>query len=670
MKEINLLDKSVYNRIAAGEVVERPLSIVKELIENSIDAGATAVSIDIRNGGMTRISVSDNGKGISPEDVPTAFMAHATSKIKCADDLDNIATLGFRGEALPSIAAVSCVKMNTRIPGSETGFSYTVDNGEVTDSGLCGCPVGTNVTVTNLFDKIPARKKFIKKASLEEAAITNTVSRLILANYRVAFKYSINGKVTLRSSGQSMESAIYAVYGKDFFDSLLPVNAAYMDVSLSGYACKPSSSKHSKSFQTLIVNGRYVYNEDVSYWIYGCYMNYLMKRQYPAYVLYLNLPFDLVDVNVHPNKLEIKFADETLVKKIITDAVKHQIVDNLMLPKNFVADPLSNLNESSVDSNDSDTIYAATRKAPEKIETNPENEKFNSSILGEIRTERIQSNYVEPSAFSDSAEKNSYRFFQETIADLSKNGQTGASDNHDSYGENNHVNADANKTFFKKLVEEISDSDVTRFTDSKSADAVQQYIDTEREVIYCGKLFNTYLIYECGNDAYIIDQHAAHERILYDKLVDSYNNHSLAVQQMLIPYTFTLNAEESENFSARLNELKEYGFQIERYEGTTFSLKSVPSECAEMDIADFINRLIQNINLKIPIAKTDSFKDKLAQWACKAAVKGGMDIPQREIDELIRQTVTNGRILVCPHGRPIIIRLAKTDIEKMLKRIV
>lgn len=669
MKEINLLDKSVYNRIAAGEVVERPLSIVKELIENSIDAGATAVSIDIQNGGLTRISVSDNGKGISPEDVPTAFMAHATSKIKSADDLDNIATLGFRGEALPSIAAVSCVKINTRTPGSETGFSYTVDNGEVTDSGLCGCPVGTNVTVTNLFDKIPARKKFLKKTSLEEAAITNTVSRLMLANYNVAFKYSINGKVTLRSSGQSMASAVYAVYGKDFFNSLLPVDSTYMDVSLSGYACKLSSSKHTKSFQTLIVNGRYVYNEDVSHWIYGCYMNYLMKRQYPAYVLYLNLPFDLVDVNVHPNKLEIKFANETLVKKIITDAVKYQIIDNLMLPQDFAGESLSKSDENNVDCDDS--VTSVMRTIPEKIETNSENEKFNSTILGEIRTERVQSNYVEPLTFSDSTERNTYRLFQETIAGISKDTQNKETQNDASNNRSlDNESTDTDKTFFKKLIDEISDSDVTRFTDKKSTDAVQQSIDFEREVSYCGKIFNTYLIYECGTDAYIIDQHAAHERILYDKLVDSYNNHSLAVQPMLIPYTFTLNVEESENFSSKLNELEEYGFHIERYDGTTFSLKSIPATCAEMDIPDFINKLIQNISLKIPISKTDSFKDKLAQWACKAAIKGCMDIQRREIDELIKQTVVNGRILVCPHGRPIIIRLGKTDVEKMFKRII
>ena len=334
MNQIKVLDKSIYNRIAAGEVVERPLSIVKELVENSIDAGATAISIDIKEGGMKRISVSDNGKGIVPEDVPTAFLAHATSKISSVDDLDSISTLGFRGEALPSISAVSVVKMNTRTAGSQTGFTYTVDNGVVVDSGLCGCPYGTTVTVTDLFEKIPARKKFLSKPSIEESAITNTISKLILANYKIAIKYSVEGKIIYQSHGTDLESAIYVVYGKEFMNGLLPINTALQDVSLCGYICKPSASKHTKSFQTLIVNGRYVKCDDLSYWIYGCYQNYLMKRQFPAYVLYLNLPFDLVDVNVHPNKLEIKFASEGLIKKIVTDAVKEKISSVLSMPVN------------------------------------------------------------------------------------------------------------------------------------------------------------------------------------------------------------------------------------------------------------------------------------------------------------------------------------------------
>lgn len=652
MNEIKLLDKSVYNRIAAGEVVERPLSIVKELIENSIDAGATAISIDIENGGITRIAVSDNGKGISSEDVPTAFMAHATSKIRNIGDLDNISTLGFRGEALPSIAAVSVVKMNTRTCGSETGYSFTVDNGEITDSGMCGCPVGTSVTVTGLFDKIPARKKFLKKPALEEAAITNTVSKLILANWAVSFKYSVNGKVILRSSGQSTDSAVYAVYGKDFFDGLLPINAEYMDISLSGYACKPSASKHTKSFQTLIVNGRYVINEDISYWIYGCYMNYLMKRQYPAYVLYLNLPYDLVDVNVHPNKLEIKFANEPIIKKLVTDAVKNQIIENLMTPQSFSTDAVESepafvcSAEIAENENGSEPPFIKN----DAVVAN--NAKFDSLILGEIHTEKIKSDYVVPDILHDSVDKSSYGLFKSTIADITAKGEN------------------ADKSFYERIAGEISSADIERIPEKNCEKPMQQIFDSVRQAGYCGKIFNTYLIYECGSDVFIIDQHAAHERILFDKLVDSYNKHSVAVQQMLIPYTFTLTPEESEVLSEKLKLLDEFGFHFEKYDGCSFSLKSVPAECSSMDLSDFLDTLIRNVLSGRAAAREEIFRDNLAQCACKAAVKGGMDIPLREIDALVNDMVADGRILVCPHGRPIVIRLSKTEIEKMFKRIV
>ena len=396
MSKIKLLDKSVYNRIAAGEVVERPLSIVKELVENSIDAGATAISVAIEDGGMKKISVSDNGSGILPEDVPTAFMAHATSKIATAADLDGIATLGFRGEALPSIAAVSCVKMNTRVPGSETGFTYCVDNGEVTDAGACGCPFGTSVTVTHLFDKIPARKKFLDKQSKEESAITGTMEKLILANANVSFKYTVNGKVVYSSAGQGVENAIYAVYGKEFFDGLIKTENSEFGITLHGYVCKPSASKHTKGYQTLIVNGRYVISDEVSYWIYGCYMNYLMKRQYPAYVLYLDMPFDLVDVNVHPNKLEIKFADDGIVKKVIVDAVKKKVLSTLMSPAGFAEEVVFDAAKNA--ENNTQNIYIEEKTADfEPVERKfVTHDKFDSSVLGEIITKKVVADKFDP----------------------------------------------------------------------------------------------------------------------------------------------------------------------------------------------------------------------------------------------------------------------------------
>lgn len=694
MSKIKLLDKSVYNRIAAGEVVERPLSIVKELVENSIDAGATAISVAIEDGGMKKICVSDNGSGILPEDVPTAFLAHATSKIATAADLDGIATLGFRGEALPSIAAVSCVKMNTRVPGAETGFTYCVDNGEVVDSGACGCPFGTSVTVTHLFDKIPARKKFLDKPNKEESAITGTMEKLILANPDVSFKYTVNGKVVFSSAGQGVENAIYSVYGKDFFDGLIKTENNEFGISLHGYVCKPSASKHTKGYQTLIVNGRYVISDEVSYWIFGCYMNYLMKRQYPAYVLYLDMPFDLVDVNVHPNKLEIKFADDGIVKKVVVDAVKKKVLSTLMSPVDFTENPVFDIITPAKDEEIADkkqcnaqSVFAEESNAKsEQVASGRKfvtHEKFDSSVLGEIVTKKVVTDKFDPCEpqFLNDNEDKAFSVLKSSVADIT-----------------NDQEKNSGKTFFERLSAELDESSITPYptsenkqteiqaeevlpeekntpdylcgNDNSDGCAEQQFFETEQTARYCGKLFNTYLIYACGDDAFVIDQHAAHERILFDRLVEKFTNKSVVVQNLLIPYTFTLHADEAELLSEASGNLDECGFRFERYEGNTFSLKSVPVECAEMDVNQFLGALIGNVINKNSLTKIDVLYGNLAQWACKAAIKGGMDIPTSEIDNLISDMLRDGRVLVCPHGRPIILKINKTDVEKAFKRIV
>ena len=663
MSEIKLLDKSVYNRIAAGEVVERPLSIVKELVENSIDAGATSVSIDIENGGTTKISVSDNGKGISPDDVPTAFLPHATSKISGCEDLDNIRTLGFRGEALPSIAAVSRVKMTTRTAGSNMGFVYTVDNGEVIDSGMCGCPYGTSVVVTNLFEKIPARKKFLKKISVEESAITATVSKLILANYKVSFRYSVNGKLVYQSAGESMENAVYAVYGKEFFDSLLPVENQMFDIRLSGFACKPSAAKHTKAFQTLIVNGRYVQNEEVSYWIYGCYMNYLMKRQYPAYVLYLTMPYDLVDVNVHPNKLEIKFANESVVKKIITDTIKTQIVDSLMRPQDYFSS--DSVDEKVGLKNIPEKNYSADISGAMPQQKADNGNHFDSTVLGNIESRTVISHQNRLGDLREPVSEYTFELLKSTVADMTADTVYGESKEkiippkHNSSGET--------KSFFEKITEELGDMTVTPIGDNKN---VQQQMFADMQARYCGKLFNTYLIYECGTDAFLIDQHAAHERILFDKLTQKYDGGKVVPQPLLVPYTFSLGTDDGALLSDCLAETDASGFHFEQYDNNTFSLKSVPAECAGMDVTEFVSAMIDGLHARGKVSRSEIMRNNLAQWACKAAVKGGMDIDRSEIDALVNQTLNHDRVLVCPHGRPIVLRLKKSDIEKMFKRIV
>lgn len=325
MSKINILDSVIFNRIAAGEVVENPRSVVKELVENSIDAGADTIVIEINGGGIEYICVSDNGTGIEREDMPTAFMPHATSKICSIKDLENISTLGFRGEALSSIASVASVEMTSRCSGNQLGYKIVLQEGKIVDEGECGSPYGTKIIVKNLFANIPARAKFLGNVRSEEGAVTEFVIKIILTNPQLKIKYIADGEIVYQSDGGGVESAIYNVYGKDFLSNMVAVKYVMPDITISGMICKPNFTKHNRNYQTLIVNGRYIVNSDISYCIQQCYMDYLMKRQFPAYVLYIDMPVDMVDVNVHPNKLDVRFSGEKRLKGIIYNFIKENI---------------------------------------------------------------------------------------------------------------------------------------------------------------------------------------------------------------------------------------------------------------------------------------------------------------------------------------------------------
>ena len=333
---INILDSTIYNRIAAGEVIEKPRSVVKELIENSIDAGASTITLEIKDGGITLIKVTDDGCGLDEEDLQKAFLPHATSKIQSLKDLDSIITLGFRGEALASIASVAKAEMISRRKDSLMGAVITYDNGEVKDFGECGCPEGTTVKVENLFDNIPARKKFLDKPATEEREITNLMAKLILANPDISFRYISDGEIIFLSNGKGMKEAVFAVYGNEFYSGLINVENVLPEISLKGFIGRPGFSKHNRSYQSLFVNGRYVINSEISYIIQNYYSEYLMSRQFPVYILYLNLPPDMLDVNIHPNKMEVKFADFGKVKQIISQTVKKALSGNSAQPVEII----------------------------------------------------------------------------------------------------------------------------------------------------------------------------------------------------------------------------------------------------------------------------------------------------------------------------------------------
>lgn len=634
MTEINLLDKSVFNRIAAGEVVDRPCSIVKELIENSIDAGATSISITVKGGGVEFIRVSDNGKGMGAEDLKTAFLPHATSKIKSIEDLDNIGTLGFRGEALPSIASVAKVTTVTRKADSEIGHRYVIDNGTETDFGEMGAPIGTTVTVEGLFDRIPARKKFLSKYSSEESAITNLVARSILSNYNVSFTYTLNGKTIYVSTGSGMENAIKTVYGDEYLPNMIKIHSTISDIVLCGYINKPSFSKHSKSFQTLIVNGRYVINDEIAYTIFGCYQKYLMTRQYPTYVLYLNLPYDLVDVNVHPGKMQIKFAMPALIKKIVVDTIEEQVMNAVAIPKT-----IENVAPCKTATPTPISFFETASATQIERESTSFNEKRESNLYAGHAGERKPLEKINSSILGEISEPVSVKI-------RSRNSET-------------------EKTFLRELSEDSFS------TVLQGMFVQQEQIEIPQQTKIVGKAFNTYVFVEKGNDLYLIDQHAAHEKILYDKYVSEFERGAIPTQDMLLPYTFSVSSEEFELINSRLDDLKKIGFVLSAQGQDSFNLSAIPLCCVGLNIKNFISDFLQ---INVRTSKYDSmpvsFRAKLMQSACKAAVKGEDDLSEMQILSLLSQISENVTELFCPHGRPIVIKISKNEIEKWFKRIV
>lgn len=638
MSVINLLDSSVFNRIAAGEVVDRPASVVKELVENSIDSGASVIKVEIEDGGKY-IKVTDNGCGMDKEDLRSAFLPHATSKIKTLSDLDSITTLGFRGEALPSIASVARVTMTSKREADELAGRVTLENGKIIEETVVGAPTGTCAEVRDLFKNIPARLKFLKSDRSEEGEIGSLMQRFILANYNTAISLTISGKEVFRSEGKGLKEAIYSVYGAEFLKETDFIHCTMPDIELYGYINKPAFSKHNRSYQTLIVNGRYVINQDISFWIYNCFSNLLMKRQYPAYVLFINLPADMIDINVHPNKMEVKFVDIARIRKMLTKAISDSISETATEPKliELSSDvPQTPVFEQNFESNN---ILSDNPKAD--ID-NKVNNAYNGKDFVKNLTENKTDIYEKEAFYVDIPPTKINFYSQSDMPTMNE----------------------------KPIVKQAEKIGVTQtaFLDDLKKDAKGNYFDFSL-YRYCGKIFNTYLIFEKGSEAIMIDQHAAHEKLLYTKFSTAVENGTNSVQDLLFPYIFDVDYAESELIDEHEREITDLGFGLNKLSGNSYSLSYIPLILSGMDFRQFVSSLIDLLKQN-KLSKLGIMKNEVMQSACKAAIKGDTDITESDINLLISD-ICEGRIeLFCPHGRPIAIRIDKTEIEKWFKRIV
>lgn len=639
--KINLLSADVYNKIAAGEVVDRPYSVVKELVENAIDAGATQITVEIEKGGKKRIRVTDNGGGIAREDLPLAYSAHATSKLQTASDLFAIHTLGFRGEALASVAAVSRMEIVSRTLAADA-FSLACEGGVLGEVLPAAGAQGTVVTVDNLFYNVPARLKFLKSDTQEEADIGGVMARFLLARPEISFTYLADGKVKYRSFGDGLAAAVVAVYGANTLENCLEIRAEKHGIKLYGFLGNRNFYKANRTYQSLFVNGRSVVNQTVGAAITNAYASYLMKRQYPFYVLFLDVPPEVVDVNVHPNKADVRFADNQIIYGCVYSVVSAVLDGNSKALEYLVAAPKLQPEAGA----QMQKKFSADRHAQPQAGTASADFLERQGQHVEVDHCMSYAEAKEELAFDISIPKDGKpQFLEEEHKVLEVRAPVSMQPETDAYEENKN------------------------FLLSRDAARIRQPRITTDALVFKGELFRTYLIYEAGDCAYIVDQHAAHERILFDKLKEKWETRSVVSQPMLVPFIYNGNAQEFVFLERNFPVLREIGFDIEAFGDTSVRVSAVPSELMEIDLVGFFGDVLSSMESLRAVRLTDLLRDKLATAACKAAVKGGELLTEQEVRALIER-MNGDMAMKCPHGRPAVVKLKKTEIEKLFKRIV
>lgn len=628
---INILDSVIANRISAGEVVEKPASIVKELMDNALDAGATEIDIDIINGGIDLIAIKDNGCGIEPDDIKKAFLPHATSKISSLEDLDNIATLGFRGEALASISSVAQVTMITKTNNLDYANTISVNGGVFGEIKATASQNGTYIEVRNLFFNTPARRKFLRRPKTEESEITNFISRYILAHPNIKLRYTANEKVIFDNKGGDLLNAIGCVYGLDIIPHLEAINYESGYLKINGYVGKVSFTKPNTTYQTLLVNGRYVIDEGISKAVYSAYEEFLMSRQFPFYVINLTLPYNEVDVNVHPNKLNVKFAHPNEIFDVFYRAVRQSIYNSLNPIKETNSYTHPTDNSSTYQTNyeqDNTIIFNDNVFKAEQSNLEYTEQQFNQK-LQEVETEieLVPVKSAEP---------------QKPIDNIIK---------------------------LEKFVPERNVSMFEQELKSSEEHPSYQSINNFSDYKVIGEIFNEFLILEKDDIMLLVDFHAGHERLLYDKLVANVNSQSIDIQTLLVPYSHRLNVQEIDYILNMTDSLKSLGFEMEQSGPNEICFYSVPSILSDINLKNFVQDLLHDMANNKPKINNE-LDNRLAQKACKSAVKAGMTLNSVQIQELLKNLDINKPVLLCPHGRPIVTIIKRSQIEKWFKRIV
>lgn len=656
MSEIKVLSKEVSELIAAGEVIDRPASIIKELLENAIDAGANVITIEIKNGGRTYIRVTDNGRGISERDIATAFLRHATSKISDKDDLESILTLGFRGEALASISAVAKVEVLSKMVNEEYGTHYVIEGSEEKLCEKSGCPNGTTFVVKDVFYNVPARLKFLKKDTTEANYVANYVTKIALSHPEISFKFIRDNKTELLTAGDGkLYSAIYAVFGREFANTLIPVEYESNEINISGYISKPLQSKNNRKFQNFFVNGRYIKSATCSTALEEAYKNNIMTGRFPASVLNITVLPNVVDVNVHPTKIEVRFSDNRLIYEAVYFAVKNSLLNNDK-PNEMTLEKKRNFTDKQL----YEFPYDAQSNPQLHFEEKTFNNKNDNIPIIKSKQQKVEEKpeVVVPKRFVENKTENNSAKNDFKAAESSNENQHKAPTSMTSAPETNIE------------TENLSDFKYIHKNDfnHKESVVVEEAEEEKIKPVVVGELFKTYIVAQAGDDMLLFDKHAAHERYLFEKIKNDANQ--LDTQMLLEPVMVLLSYDEYDALVSNLEKTATLGFAIEPDVAPTVAVKGVPIVLADENPTEIVTELSHNfLDYKVN-PQLDIFDEMFHSIACKAAIKANDLSGKFELQALVNEVYNDNNIKYCPHGRPVMIKLSKKDIEKQFKRIV
>lgn len=683
MPEIQVLDQTTIDKIAAGEVVEKPYSVVKELVENAIDAGSTAITVEIKDGGISLIRITDNGCGIEKEQIEMAFLRHSTSKIRKVEDLYTISSLGFRGEALSSISAVAQVELLTKTAGSFIGSRFLINGGKKVSLEEIGVPEGTTIIVRNLFYNTPARKKFLKSATTEGNYIQNLVEKLALSHPEISFKFINNNQIKLQTSGNcNLKDIIYQIYGKDIASNLVEISFESDEAKIKGYIGKPLISRGNRQYENYFVNGRYVKSNIVSKAIENAYKNFLMQHKYPFTVIMASFEGKYVDVNVHPTKMELRFSEEEKVFQLFY----HVIFESLSHRELISSDDLENskdkknlLKQQNSAKTDKTKPHIPKTAEPFEKKRIEQERAGREALTGENQISQIENKKILTgeneitSVGTDESEP------KEVKPLLDKGNENKIVYNKNDVLAHNKDLMSKNKVQYKADEKEaVSQAQVLRETTNYPKVTKQMSMFEEHmveksvrdEIKIIGQVFDTYWILEYEDKMYMIDQHAAHEKVLYERMIKLLKNKEFTSQMLNPPLIITVSANEAQVLEEYRSQFEQVGFEIEPFGGKEYAIRAIPGNLYGLNEKSIFLEMLDDISNESMKKTPDTILDKIATMSCKAAVKGNMKLSYSEAAELMKELMELENPYHCPHGRPVIVSISKKEMEKKFKRIV